>query len=330
MPAFRTEISVPRHPVALRHTEPIFLLGSCFSDGIGRRLLLAGHDALVNPFGTLYNPVSIRNTLCRLATGEGFDDEDILWDARQEHFYSFDTSTTLTRPSHEELAADLSAAASQGQAQLERCAAVVLTLGSAWAYSHRASGRIVANCHRQPQAEFERTLLSPTRIVSELDAALEAVRAVNPEARVVLTVSPVRHWKEGAIETSCASPVSRTERSSRAEFLSLRDISPVRASPRQNRSRCHARLLSSASPHTQSFKGPSPNCCARARRRPSARLLLPSLRGAHRRSAGLPLVNTRRLRRQLACVAHMGPCMSSCTCHCRGCLPHTHADEASP
>ena len=154
---FRTVVPlVSSAGTPLRHAEHLTLLGSCFSDGVGSRLSDAGHSTLVNPLGTIFNPVSLQRAVALFAGDAPIVRSDLEFCERQQLFYSFDAGTALA---HEDCETCLNAhneAIRAGRASLETSAALFLTLGTAWAYVRSSSGAVVANCHRQPQNEFER------------------------------------------------------------------------------------------------------------------------------------------------------------------------------
>ena len=200
---FRTEIPIrPLTHRLLRHEQSLLLLGSCFSEGVGDRLRATGHDALSNPLGTLFSPASIRRATELIADGS----DAAAWaaprfDERTELHYTFDAGTAVPPPTREACEAAMADALARGHAQLQRSACLFVTLGSAWTYVRE--GSVVANCHRQPQADFERRLWGVGECADELRGCIDASRAVGGSGlRVVVTVSPVRHWREGAVESS--------------------------------------------------------------------------------------------------------------------------------
>ena len=200
-PTFRTEVPIePRtHRPLLRHDESLLLIGSCFSDGVGERLRAAGHDALSNPLGTLFNPASIRRAVELFGApnlASPSQDGGGLW-------FNFDAGTALSRPTSADCDDAVALALAAGREQLQRSSLLCITLGSAWAYVDRESGSVVANCHKQNANRFERRLLGVDECADELRRCIAAARGVGGEdLRALVTVSPVRHWREGAVESS--------------------------------------------------------------------------------------------------------------------------------
>ena len=199
-PPLITSVPIAPAPRPLSHEDGLLLLGSCFSSDVGSRLAHLGHPTLSNPLGTLYNPSSLRRCLEWFADGTLPTESELAYCSRRDVYFSFDAGTSHARETPDECVASLGRALTDGRESLLAARALFLTLGSAWAYDR--NGRIVANCHRQPQGEFTRTLLSPQQVEAHVLGAVSAARSVNPHVHVVLTVSPVRHWREGAVESS--------------------------------------------------------------------------------------------------------------------------------
>ena len=198
----RTMVPVAPMRPPLEHSQPLFFLGSCFSSEVSARLQARGHQTTSNPLGTLYNPVSIAQTVERLASGRQLVSSDLSFCERQRHYFSFEAGTAHAAEDPDECLASLNSAIVSGHEALLSSASLFLTMGTAWAYVHRSSGRTVANCHRQPHATFDRQLLSVPNIERRLLDAVRTAQDANPGLRVVLTVSPVRHTKEGATASS--------------------------------------------------------------------------------------------------------------------------------
>ena len=149
----------------------------------------------------MYNPTSLRQSLEHLVASR-IPDASLRWCANQEVYYSFETHSNLARPTRGDAQATVSAAARSGHDALRRSACLFLTVGSAWAYEHRELGRVVANCHRQAGDQFDRRLLSVAEATDELRRAVDVARTFDASLPIVLTVSPVRYWREGAVPSA--------------------------------------------------------------------------------------------------------------------------------
>ena len=199
---FRTEISLQPLAEGIDHSAKIFALGSCFAESISERLQRAKFSVTTNPFGVLFNPLSIARAIERLADTRAFAVCDIR--EGKEGFFSFDAHSSLDGKTHTEIFANLNQAVAQGSKALHDAEWVVLTFGTAWVYEH--NGRVVANCHKQPAKEFERRRLSVAEIVERYQPLFEGVLR---DKTVILTVSPVRHLGDGLQENSISKAILR-------------------------------------------------------------------------------------------------------------------------
>ncbi len=171
------------------------VMGSCFAEHIGKRLADMKWRAELNPFGVLYNPLSISEALMQLMKFRQYGDEELTC------FPDGGWSTWLhhSRYSHsvKEMAlATINASLEAGSRALAEADMLVITWGTAWVYQLRNTGEVVGNCHKVPEREFVRYRLSVEEIVAEYTQQLGRLWALNPKVRVLFTVSPVRHLKD--------------------------------------------------------------------------------------------------------------------------------------
>ena len=199
---FRTEISLTPLAEGIDHSAKIFALGSCFAESISERLQRAKFSVTTNPFGVLFNPLSIASAIERLSDTRAFAVCDIR--EGREGFFSFEAHSSLDGKTQTEIFANLNQAVAQGSKALHDAEWVILTFGTAWVYEH--NGRVVANCHKQPAKEFERRRLSVAEIVERYKTLFEGVLR---DKRVILTVSPVRHLGDGLQENSLSKAILR-------------------------------------------------------------------------------------------------------------------------
>ena len=181
--------------VGISYEDRILMLGSCFSDNIGKQLADFGFDVCVNPFGTLYNPVSILQSIETLAGSRLFCLEDCVQiGAGDERWCSFSHHTSFARGTAEDFLSGANAALAAAREFFLSCNKVIITLGTSWCFRNVASGRIVSNCLKRPAAEFVRERLSS----SEVASCLQRISALCPDKEFIFTVSPIRHFKDGA------------------------------------------------------------------------------------------------------------------------------------
>lgn len=202
--AFRTVVHVPPAPFFLGPESRALFLGSCFAENIGERLRQGSMDTLVNPsHGITYNPMSLAATLERIASATPYSTADLHACERDPaRLFSWEHHSRFGgRAGCDTELARINDALAQAHAHLRGCDVIFLTLGTAWAFTR--GGVVVNNCHKQAAATFERQLVSADSAAAALERAVHAARAVAPPGlRVVLTVSPVRHWKDGPIDNS--------------------------------------------------------------------------------------------------------------------------------
>lgn len=173
--------------------DRIVLLGSCFADNIGAKMAAAGFDVCINPFGTLYNPASIRSAVERLDGDDTFTADDCVpMGAGAGRICSFEHHSSFARPSAEEFLADANESLKRAREFWRSADRVVLTLGTAMVWTH--GGRVVSNCLKRPASEFERLMLEESQIRECLQQIIDS----HPEKRFLLTVSPIRHMGDGA------------------------------------------------------------------------------------------------------------------------------------
>lgn len=210
-----TPVEFPKSGVTISCGDRIMSLGSCFADGIGRKLLERGFDVCLNPFGTLYNPASIADGIARLDSGGHFTERDcVRMGSGSAKWCSFHHHTLAARDSREEFLASANEALDRASAFWKSCNKVLVTLGTSWCYRFTGSaadqtgfpevgggrteglenGIIVANCLKRDAREFRREFL-PAGKTAEI---VRRIVLEHPDKDFIFTVSPIRHFKDGA------------------------------------------------------------------------------------------------------------------------------------
>ena len=182
------------------YQSEIFLLGSCFAEHIGDTLAYYKFKSIVNPFGILFHPLALENLITRALNEEIYTEADIFY--LNEQWHCFEAHSRLNDPSKENLINQLNEALKHTSQQLHNATHIILTLGTSWAYRHIESDTIVANCHKVPQKQFLKEILSVNAVSESLQAIISLIRDVNHKASVIFTVSPVRHIKDGFVENN--------------------------------------------------------------------------------------------------------------------------------
>ena len=192
---FRTKVDLPVGQWEISHASRLMLWGSCFSEHIGNRLSDYKFRCDVNPFGILYNPLSIVEALWQILSHQTYMEEDLFyaggcWHSWMHHSV-FSASTAASCLS------SINTRLEQASAGLPQLDWLVITWGTAFAYWLKERTMVVGNCHKQPDSLFTRQLLTVEEIVTEWECVLVELRKVNPSLKILFTVSPIRHSKDG-------------------------------------------------------------------------------------------------------------------------------------
>lgn len=191
----QTPVETCKSKVSISQNDRIFILGSCFADNIGQKMADLGFDACVNPFGTIYNPVSVSNCIARLSSGIPFSkDECVPMGAGAGLVCSFSHHTSFARRTEEEFLKVANASLEEASRRWNAATKVIITLGTAWIYEYSRTGETVSNCLKIDAKEFTRHRLS----VRETSLPLMNMLARHPDKEFIFTVSPIRHLKDGA------------------------------------------------------------------------------------------------------------------------------------
>lgn len=193
---FRTVIKPAPATVRIDHSSGVVMLGSCFSDNIGRRLLDGLFDVDVNPMGTLYNPASIASALDDIMARREFAAADLFEHDGRWHSFAHHSRFSGTDP--EKVLRGINSRLRTAHDNLRRAGVLIVTFGTAWIFTLRATRRVVSNCHKLPSAMFIRSRMSVDDIVKLWQPLLSRLRVFNPSLQVIFTVSPIRHLADGA------------------------------------------------------------------------------------------------------------------------------------
>lgn len=177
----------------------ILLTGSCFTEHIGNFLINSGFNTVINPFGILYNPVSIANSLNFILDKKKYS-EDELHLTHEKKYISFDHHGRFSSIEKKIALELINKEINKAHLFLKNADCLIITLGSAWAYSHLVLNKIVANCHKVPNKEFSKSLLPLDLITEKLNTVVERIKNFNDKISIIFTVSPVKHLADGIVE----------------------------------------------------------------------------------------------------------------------------------
>jgi len=194
----QTQIPLAPEEPQIDYQSRMLLLGSCFAENIGAKLAYYKFEMLQNPFGILFHPRAVEKLVTRAVQGKEYTGSEIFH--RDDRWHCFDTHSDLSDPSKEGLLQKLNDCLEQTADEIRKSTHILITLGTAWVYKHLGTDIHVANCHKVPQKEFSKDLLSPGMISGSASNMVRAIRSVNRGATLIFTVSPVRHLKDGFIE----------------------------------------------------------------------------------------------------------------------------------
>ena len=198
MSEFRTVVDIHEFPWKITYDKQAMMMGSCFSEHMGSRLQRLRFKVDLNPFGILYNPESIAMGLELLLNKRTFSKDDLFF--YQGKWNSFSHHGRFSSADPEEALAKMNERIVKSSEVLRKADFLFLTFGTSWIYRNVESGEVVANCHKVPAKAFNRTRLSVLQIVRRYKDLLERIWVENPNLKVIFSVSPIRHWKDGAVE----------------------------------------------------------------------------------------------------------------------------------
>ncbi|MBU2995357.1 GSCFA domain-containing protein [Cellulophaga baltica] len=180
------------------YNSQLLMLGSCFVENIGDKFSYFKFQSVQNPFGILFNPKAIETLVTRAIYENTYTSEDVFY--LNERWQCYDAHSNLSANSKEELLNNLNTALEVTLQQIKKASHILITLGTAWVYRFKTTKALVANCHKVPQKEFTKELLSGATIQESLNSIVTLIQSINPDAQFVFTVSPVRHIKDGFVE----------------------------------------------------------------------------------------------------------------------------------
>lgn len=194
----KTTIELGEAGFHIQYQDNILSMGSCFAQNMAAFLEQNFYPITTNPFGTVYNPISIKNSLGLLLNNYEFQAEDLffhngLWNSFQHHssFSTPDPTTTLEQ---------INVALVKARSRLQQSNVLILTFGTAWVYELKKNQKVVSNCHKLPSNRFKRKRLTVNEIIENIGPLLEYLKTYLPDLNIILTVSPIRHLKDGFVE----------------------------------------------------------------------------------------------------------------------------------
>ncbi len=195
---FRTQIPLSKSNNPIDYNSKVLSLGSCFAENMAEKFDYFKFQNETNPFGIIFNPVSIEKLFNRICKLELFGEKDVFF--HNERWHSFEAHSDLSNSDRQELLETLNKAVTETNKKIQEATHLIITYGTSWIYRNIESDEIVANCHKVPQKQFSKELLSVEVIQKSIQNIIDLIQTLNPNINFIFTISPVRHIKDGFVE----------------------------------------------------------------------------------------------------------------------------------
>lgn len=191
---FTTKVNIPKSAFNITHQDSVLLLGSCFTENIGLYLKNYQFKTIINPFGIIYNPISIFNSVEKISQLQYYNQDDLIYN--NELFISLDHHGDFSALIKDIVLDKINNSIEESHIVFKESKYIVFTFGTSFVYEYLANKKIVANCHKIPNNQFLKRILS----IEEIVEAFNKIAPILSDKTIIFTVSPVRHWRDGAIE----------------------------------------------------------------------------------------------------------------------------------
>ena len=194
---FSTKVPIGRYTNTIDYSSRILSIGSCFAENIGAKFDYYKFKNNTNPFGIIFNPVSIEKLVARAINNIPFTEADVFY--HNERYHCYEVHSDRSEVSSKALVENLNNSLRQFVIELATASHIIITYGTSWVYQLKQSGAVVANCHKVPQTEFDKVLLPVEDIEQSIKNTIELIQSLNPKCALLFTISPVRHIKDGYV-----------------------------------------------------------------------------------------------------------------------------------
>lgn len=195
---FRTQIPISKSNCQIDYNSKIVSIGSCFAENIGDKFEYFKFQNTVNPFGIIFNPVSIEKIVRRVVEKDYYTGKDVFF--ANGRWHCFEVHSELSSSDKESFIEKLNQLIEHIFIAISQATHIIVTYGTSWVYREKEYSEIVANCHKLPQKQFDKELLSVEVNQNSIRSTIDMVHQLNPDASLFFTVSPVRHIKDGFVE----------------------------------------------------------------------------------------------------------------------------------
>jgi hypothetical protein len=197
---FQTTIPIKKSDYLIDYSSQLVSFGSCFAENMGEKFDYYKFSTITNPFGIIFNPISLEKIILRSIHKKYFTEKDVFF--HNEAWHCYEVHSELSNPDKAEFLTILNQLIDTTNRQIEKATHCLITLGTSWVYKHIETSEIVANCHKVPQKQFVKELLSIADIEASLKRIVSEIQVVNPNCKFIFTISPVRHSKDGFVENN--------------------------------------------------------------------------------------------------------------------------------
>jgi len=200
-------LDFPVRPLSskIKYTDPLLFIGSCFAENIGQKMRDLKFNAIINPNGIIYNPISISNSIRDALNNKQILEKELFFG--NELWNSWDHHSRFSQADKTNAVCDINTSVLEAHQQIKKAQWLFITFGSAFVYRLRSTGEIVSNCHKQPSKDFDKQLLTAEEILKTYTQLIKELRSANPDLKIVFTVSPVRYIRDGVVENNLSKSI---------------------------------------------------------------------------------------------------------------------------
>jgi hypothetical protein len=195
---FTTAVPISKSKFPIDYQSKIVSFGSCFAENMATKFDYFKFQNSCNPFGILFHPIAIENCISRSVNLELFEEKELFFN--NERWHNFDIHSDLSNLNKESLLREINDLLVATNKQIVEASHMIITYGTSWVYRNKQTNKLVANCHKVPQNQFDKELLSVSTIEKSIHNTINLIEKINPNCPIIFTVSPVRHIKDGFVE----------------------------------------------------------------------------------------------------------------------------------
>lgn len=192
---FTTAVPISKSKFPIDYQSKILSFGSCFAENMARKFDYYKFQNACNPFGVLFHPIAIENIISRAVNLELFEEKELFFN--NERWHNFEVHSDLSHSDKDKLLNEINDLLVTTNQHLREASHLIITYGTAWVYQNKQTIKWVANCHKVPQKNFIKEILSVLDIEKSIQNTIDLIEKVNPSCNIIFTVSPVRHLKDG-------------------------------------------------------------------------------------------------------------------------------------